>query len=69
MKYLINPVKRAAGVVGNWTEKKWGAKRVDLLYTMVSGSFNFIRNKSFDSFSWSSVVRDVYTRRGCIISG
>ena len=34
---------------------------------MVSGRFNFKINKRFDSLSWSSVVRDFYTRRGCII--
>ena len=42
-------------------------KRVNLLYTMVSGRFNFKRNKRFGSFPWSSVVIDLYTRRGCII--
>ena len=42
-------------------------KRVNSLYTMVSGRFNFKINKRFDSFSWLSVVRDLYTRRGCII--
>ena len=36
-------------------------------YTMVSGRFNFKINKRFDSLSWSSVVRDFYTRRDCII--
>ena len=37
------------------------------LYTMVSGRFNFKINKRFYSFSWSSVVKDFYTRRGYII--
>ena len=39
-------------------------KRVNSLYTVVSGRFDFKRNERFDSFSWSSVVRDLYTRRG-----
>ena len=34
---------------------------------MVSGRFNFKINKRFDSFSWSSAVRDFYTRRDFII--
>ena len=42
-------------------------KRVNSLYTVVSGRFDFKRNKSFDLLSWSSVVRDFYTRRGYII--
>ena len=42
-------------------------KRVNSLYTVVSGMFDFKRNKRFDSLSWSSVVRDLYTRRDYII--
>ena len=42
-------------------------KRVNSLYTVVSGRFDFKRNKRFDSLSWSSVVRDLYTSRGYII--
>ena len=34
---------------------------------MISGRFDFKINKRFDSLSWSSVVRDLYTRRGYII--
>ena len=34
---------------------------------MLSRRFNFKINKRFDSLSWSSVVRDLYTRRGYII--
>ena len=66
MKYLMRSVKRAAGAVGIWTEDNWYVKRVNSLYTMVSGRFNFKINKRFDSLSWSSVVRDFYTRRGYI---
>ena len=67
MKYLIRSVKRAAGVVGIWTEDNWDTKRVNSLYTMVYRRFNFKRNKRFYSLSWSSVVRNLYTRRGYII--
>ena len=42
-------------------------KIVNSLYTMVSIRFNFKTNKRFDSLSWSSVVKDLYTRRGYII--
>ena len=44
-----------------------GVKRVNSLYNVVSGRFDFKRNKRFDSLSWSSVVRDFYTRRGYTI--
>ena len=67
MKYLMRSVKRAVDVVVIWTEENWDVKRVNSLYTMVSGRFNFKINKIFDSLSCSSVVRDFYTRRGCII--
>ena len=67
MKYLTRSVKRTADAVGIWTEDNWDVKRVNSLYTMVSGRFNFEINKRFDSLSWSSVVRNFYTRRGCII--
>ena len=67
MKYLMRSVKRAADAVGIWTEENQDVKRVNSLYTMVSGRFNFKINKRFDSLSWSSVFRDFYTRRGCII--
>ena len=67
MKYLMRSVKRSAGAVGIWTEENQDVKRVNSLYTMVSGRFNFKINKRFDSLNWSSVVRDFYTRRGCII--
>ena len=42
-------------------------KRVNSLYTMVSGRFVVKRRRKFDSLSWSSFVRDLYTRRGYII--
>ena len=37
---------------------------MDSFYIVVSGRFDFKRNKRFDSLSWSSVVRDLYTKRG-----
>ena len=49
--------------VGIWTEDSWDVKRVNSLYTMVSGSFNLKINKRFDSLIWSLVVRDFYTSR------
>ena len=67
MKYLMRSVKRAVQAVGIWTEDHWDVKRVNSLYTMVSGRSNFKRSKGFDSLIWSSVVRDLYTRRGYII--
>ena len=66
MKYVISPVKQAAAAAGIWTEVDFDVKRVNELYTMVSGRFIFKRNKSFDSLIWSLVVSDMYTRRGCI---
>ena len=38
-----------------------------IIYTVVSGRFDFKINKRFDSLSWSSVVRDLYTKRTYII--
>ena len=67
MKYLMRSVKQAEDAVGIWTYENWDVKRVNSLHTMVSGRFNFKINKRFDSLSWSSSVRDFYTRRGCII--
>ena len=67
MKYLMRSVKQAAEAVGIWIEENRDVKIVNSLYTMLSGRFNFKINKRFDSFSWSSVVRDFYKRRGCII--
>ena len=67
MKYLMRSVKRVEEAVGIWTENNWDVKRVNSLYTMVYGRFNFKTNKMFDSLSWSSVVRDLYTIRGYII--
>ena len=63
----MSPAKREAEAVGIRTEDNWDVKRVNSLYTMVSGRFNFKINKRFDSLSWSSVVRDLYTRRVYII--
>ena len=51
MKYLIRSVKRAAKAVQIWTEENWDIKRVNSLYTMVSGGFIFKINKKFDSLS------------------
>ena len=67
MKYLMRSVKQSTGAVGIWTEDNWDVKIVNSLYTMVSGRFNFNRNKRFDTLSWSLVVRGFYTRRGYII--
>ena len=67
MKYLMRSVKQAADAVGIWTEENRDVKRVNSLYNMVYGRFNFKRNKRFDSLSWSSALRDLYTRRGFII--
>ena len=67
MKDLMISVKLAAEVVGIWTEENWDVKRVNSLYTIVSGRFNFKINKRCDSLIWSSVVRDFYTRRGYMI--
>ena len=67
MKYLTRPVKQSAELVGIWTEENWDVKKVNSLYTMVSGGFNFKRNKRFDSLSWSLVSRGLYTSRGYII--
>ena len=67
IKCLMRSVKRAAEAVGILTEENWDVKRVNSLYTMVSGRFSFKRNKRFDSFRWSLVVRDLYTSRGYMI--
>ena len=53
MKYLMRSVKQAVDSVGIWTEENRDVKRVNSLYTMVSGRFNFKINKRFDSLSWS----------------
>ena len=53
MKYLMRLVKRTAGALGISTEESWDMKRVNSLYTMVSGRFIFKRNNRFDSLSWS----------------
>ena len=37
VKYLMRSVKRAVDSVGIWTEENWDVKRVNSLYTMVSG--------------------------------
>ena len=52
MKYLMRSVKQAAEALVIWTEENWSVKRVNSLYTMVSGRFVFKRNKRFGSFSW-----------------
>ena len=67
MKYLMRLVKQAEEAVGICTEENLDVKRVNSLYTMVSGRFNFKISKRFDSLSWSLVVRGLYTRRGYII--
>ena len=57
MKYLMRSVKQAAELVVIWTEDNWDPNRVNPLYTMVYGRFNFKRNKRFDSLGCSSVAR------------
>ena len=52
-KYLMGSVKQAVEAVGIWIEENWYMKRVNLLYTMVSGRLNFKINETFDSFSCS----------------
>ena len=42
-------------------------KRVNSLYTMLSGGLNFKIYNRFDSLSWSYVVRYLYRRRGYVI--
>ena len=39
MKYLMRSVKHAVEAVRIWTEDNWDVKRVNSLYTMVSGRF------------------------------
>ena len=39
MQYLMSSVKQAAEAVGIWTEDNWDVKRVNSLYTMVSGKY------------------------------
>ena len=63
----MRSVKQAAYAVGIWTEGNWDVKRVNSFYTMVYGKFNLKINKIIDSLIWSSVVRHLYTSRGCII--
>ena len=52
MKSLMRPVKQSAEAVVIWTEENCDVKRVNLLYTMVSGRLVFKINKRFDSLSW-----------------
>ena len=66
-KYLMRSVKRAVGAVGIWTEDNWDVKRVNSVYAMVSGRFNYERNNRFDPLIWSLVVKYLYEKRGCII--
>ena len=47
MKYLVRSVNGAAEAVEIWTEDTRDVKRVNSLYTMVSGRFDFKINKSF----------------------
>ena len=47
VKYLMRSVKQAAKAVVIWTEDNWDINRVNSLYTMLSGRFNFKGNKSF----------------------
>ena len=67
MKYLMSSVKQTVEAVVIWTGDNLDGKRVNSLYTMVSGRFRFKRNVKIDSLSWSLVSSDLYTRRGYII--
>ena len=67
MEYFMRLVKLSAEAVGIWTENHLDVKRVNSLYTMLSGRFNFKINKHLDSLSLSLGVRYLYTRRGYII--
>ena len=67
IKYLMRSVKLALEGVVIWTQNIWDVKRVNSLYTMVSGGFIFKINKRFDSLIWPLVVRYLYTRMGNII--
>ena len=58
MKYLMSSVKQTVEAVGIWTGDNLDRKRVNSLYTMVSGRFNFKRNESIDSLIWSLVAID-----------
>ena len=63
----MRSVKQAVETIGIWTEENWDVKTANSLYTMVSGRFNFKRNKRFYSLIWTLVVRDLYTRKVYII--
>ena len=52
IKYLMISVNLRVEAVIIWSEDDWDIKRVNSLYTMVSGRFNFKINKRFDSLSW-----------------
>ena len=64
MIYLMRP---AAEAVGIWTKEISYVKRVNSLYSMVSGKLDYKENKRFDSLSWSLVFRYLYTSRVYII--
>ena len=51
IQYLMSSFKQAAEAVRIWTEDNWYVKRVNLLYTMVSGRFNFKSKNMFDLLS------------------
>ena len=63
----MSSVKQTVEAVVIWTGDNLDGKRVNSLYTMVSGRFNFKINVRIDSLSWSLVARYFYTRRGYII--
>ena len=48
MKYLMRLVQQEEEAVGIWTEDNWDVKRLNSLYTMVSGISTFKINKKFD---------------------
>ena len=67
-KYLMRPVKQREETVEIWTEDNWDVRRVNSLYTILFGRFNFKRNERLDSLIWSSVVWYFYRIR-CFING
>ena len=64
MIYLFRSVKQTAEVVRILTEDNWDVKRVNSVYTMLYGRFNFKRNNRFDSLSWPSFVRNFLYKEG-----
>ena len=67
MKYLMSSVKQATETLGIWTEHNWDVKRLNSLYTMVSGRCSFRINEKFNWFSWLSIFNYFYIKMGYIL--